>query len=189
MEDEVTGNSIEQWVESFEGEERERRRASAIDLFNIRAKDYSENFFSLRGIEWTVVYQLLAGLALIGGAYTQMPGDLKEEILARIGFFALATISFIGWVFLAWQIQRRLHWTRAMQDAYLDGIQKSLLGVPRPLGPPNPRFPRWYAFVVQFCIALAVYVAIAAYICLARAESSGSLFRNVASIAVAPNTR
>jgi hypothetical protein len=41
------------------------------------AADYAENFYNLRGIEWTITYQLFAGLGLVGAAYSQLPGVLK----------------------------------------------------------------------------------------------------------------
>lgn len=166
MENRAGTKSIEQWLESFDQETREQRRAVAIDFFKVRAADYAQNFFSLRGVEWTVVYQLLAGFALLGAAFTQMPNGIKNLHWARFGFIGLASTIFFAWIFLAWQLQRRLHWTRKMQNAYFDSIQKSLLEIPAPLisDDARPKFIRWYAFAVQLCVVIATYISIMVYI-------------------------
>jgi len=166
MENSVNTKSIEQWIESFDQETREQRRVAAIDFFKARAADYAQNFLSFRGVEWTVVYQLLAGFALLGAAFTQVPDGIKHLCWARAGFTGLASTMFFAWLFLAWQLQRRLHWIRKMQNAYFDSVRRSLLEIPIPsvTDDASPKFVRWYAFAVQLCVAVATYISITVYI-------------------------
>ena len=74
---------VADWLAALQGTDGDKRarRDQAIDLFKARAEDYARNFFSLRDVEWTITYQLFAGLGLVGAAYAQLHEALKGSLI------------------------------------------------------------------------------------------------------------
>lgn len=138
------------------------------ELYRLRAEDFERNFLSFRSVEWQLAFQTYAGYAMVGAGLVAINSSKSDELFPPTpSAIALVMLAMIFWasVFCQFQIQRRLHFTRTMQNTYLDRLHEVLAPkLPLPTGAVVPSFQKWWAFVPQLLINFATVFAITAYI-------------------------
>ena len=136
-----------------------------FELYRLRAEEYERSFYSLRGVEWQVAFQIYAGYAGVAAGFFSLRGferiTLAETTLATVSLLLLVLLFGVG-LFCQFQIQRRLHFTRTMQNAYLKSIHQVLAPeLSIPAGTIVPGFQRWWAFRPLQIVNVAITIAIA----------------------------
>jgi hypothetical protein len=121
------------------------------DLYQLRAADFAENFRGLREVEWHTTYQLYAAYGAIALTYYSLSARLPGSRILAIAGLAVTLVTFVGGLFLDFQHQRRLHFTRTMQNEYLKALHTELNAqeLPPPSKTVEPGFKKWYAFIVR----------------------------------------
>lgn len=140
----------------------------AFELYRLRSEEFERNFFSLRTIEWQIAFQIYAGYAAVATAFFGLRGTagfgMAPVTLAALSILALLLLAAVGF-FCQFQTQRRLHFTRSMQNAYLSylhNVSEPELDIPK--GVIKPRFGQWWAFwplqLLNAATAVAITVSI-----------------------------
>ena len=135
-----------------------------IDLCKLRSEDFARNFHSLREVEWHTTYQTYAGYAAVALAYWQLRPTYPSPGYLMWAGVGLLVLLFCTTLYLSLRHQERLHYTRDMQNEYLDMLHKAL--DLKPAERPLPKHQKWYAFAVQTILSAAAALTIAAYILL-----------------------
>lgn len=132
------------------------------DLLKARADELERNFYSLRTVEWTVVFQSYAGFAAVAIVYHH----LYESYGWWLGAAATTALSFIllTSIYLSIRIQERLHVNRDIMNQYYEELHKKLGVEPFDVGQNGPIHSRRYAFVSHLIVSLAIYVTILGYV-------------------------
>lgn len=136
-----------------------------FELYKLRAEENERNFLSLRTIEWQVPFQVYAACGAVVATFYAIRGDavfgLEKQTVAALAIAVLLAV-FVVTFFWQWQILRRLHFNRAMQQAYLDAMHSAVckkLSIPSTVRVPGFKF--WWAFVpmaVLNCVAFGTAV-------------------------------
>lgn len=137
-------------------------------LYQLRAEEFERNFLSFRSVEWPLAFQIYAGYALVGaGLVASNAATPSNPLPPTPSAFALLLLLIIfgSSLFCQLQIQRRMHFTRSMQNAYLNRLHEALApSLPIPAGTIAPRYQKWWAFVPMLLVNLASLCAVAGYI-------------------------
>lgn len=136
-----------------------------VALYRHRAEEFERSFYSLRTMEWQLVFQTYTGYAAVAAAYVGIRTIIDHSPLVGATFLFLLAVIFVASSFLLFQVQRRMHFTRSMQNAYLTELHRVLapqINVPQ--GVVVPSFPRWWAFVPQQGLSITASAAIGAYV-------------------------
>ena len=139
-----------------------------FELYRLRAEENERNFLSLRSIEWQIPFQLYAACGAIAAGFFALKDykafgfSIQETAFASLVFL---TLVFVATFFLQWQILRRLHFNRGMQQEYLKKLHAAVPSdVPVPPDLVKPSFNYWWAFVPMQFINLLVVASVATFI-------------------------
>jgi hypothetical protein len=134
-----------------------------IEFLTLRSEDFARNFHSLREVEWHTTYQEFAGFAAIAVAFDQV--HKAYPITSAIAGVLLVLLLFCTGVYLARRIQERLHYTRDMQNAYLNQLHVALdvPVLPTPSATREPLHHRQYSFAVQMVLKATIATTVMAY--------------------------
>jgi hypothetical protein len=138
----------------------------ANDVYKLRAEEFERSFYDLRRIEWNVVFQLFAGYAAIVIGYWQwhvaVPTDTLPSCLCIVAAVFLWVLSLV----YSWLHETRLHYTRNMQNLYLDKLHGECKA--EMIKKDEPPLPRWYAFFIQQLLSIASLITIIVFACSTR---------------------
>lgn len=152
----------------FSSEDRDFEHQAA--LYRLRAEEFERNLLSFRAVEWQLYFQVYAGYASVAAAIFAMRTSERSTVpgpASSVIALAILLIIFFAGLFCQLQIQRRLHFTRGMQNTYLEALHLQLAPELRiPEGTLRPGFQKWWAFVPQLLLNLSSLGAVAMYIVL-----------------------
>lgn len=132
------------------------------DVYQLRAKEYERSFYSLRGVEWKLLYQVLAGYVLIATAWWNTRYALPCSAFFPMGCSILTIMLCVGYLHYSLKLSERLHRTRDLQNTYLEMLHAEVNAELIPA--PPLRGERWYAFYVQQIFSFSVMVCIVWFI-------------------------
>jgi hypothetical protein len=142
----------------------------AKDLYQLRAEEFAKSFESLRTLEWQVIFQLYAGYTLLGGTYSYLisNGNIGHKSVFSWMIIGAIILLCVSVLYLNFQIQKRQHHARTMQNAYLSKLHE-ILKVQRlemQLGIVTPQHQKWYAFFIQTLLSVAFAIGLITFVLL-----------------------
>jgi len=135
----------------------------ANDVYQLRAEELERSFFSLRGIEWKVVFQVFAGYALIGAGWCKAKTAFSGSTALPFGLAGLCILLWVGSALNSWMLLQRLRWNRKLQNEYLNKLHETC-SASKLTADPQPRFKVWYAFTIQQLLSFVIMLSIVLFI-------------------------
>ena len=139
------------------------REVDANDVYQLRAEELERSFYSLRGVEWKVVFQVFAGYALIAAGWCKTKTSFSSLTALPFGLAGLCILLWVGSALYSWMLLQRLRWTRNLQNEYLKKLHETC-SASRLNANPQPRFRVWYAFTIQQLLSFVIMLSIVFFI-------------------------
>src|SRR3972149_12157041 len=99
---------------------------------------------------------MFGGYVVIGLTYWNLLEQYRSSKYVGIIALAITVIFFLATTFVGFQIQRRMHFTRFMQNLYLEKIRTAVTAEDvNPSALCRPRFLKWYVFLPQTILSAA----------------------------------
>jgi hypothetical protein len=160
--DEKTNKQASEAKESIE------EKTLKFQVYQFAAKDFAANFFSLRSIEWKVIFEALAGYFGIGSAFYALQQHYSVNCEGLLIGGIIVTLILAGSTcVLSILLQRRLHRSRKLQNVYL---RKAVELIEEELEIYKPeyrlKYERWYAFGIQMIINFTLAISLIAFMLL-----------------------
>lgn len=132
------------------------------DLLKARADERERNFYSLRTVEWTVVFQSYAGFAVVAAVYHQL--QASQGWWLGVAATTALSLLLLTSIYLSFRIQERLRVNRDIQNHIYDELHRRLKVERFDVEENGPLHGRWYALGSHLFVSLAIYSAILLYV-------------------------
>lgn len=137
------------------------------DVYKFRAEEFERSFFSLRNLEWKIIFQLYIGYAAIAAAFVGITN--KYEVNSRISTISTLVVIVLAGIetYLSLRIQERLHLARDKQNKYIDKLHDET-GAVKITSEIITKNKRWWGFIPQHIISYIWALGLIIYFWYAR---------------------